>query len=473
MPLRSLCILSLLAMTSGVALADMGLAQVRHALFLDSRAPVEADLRRLAERGDRASMHLLGNLIASDPRKTDEAIDLYQRAFAQGRGEIRALTSLSRLLDRLPRRQAEHQAYVRTALMAIPLERDPYTLEAALETFLVYPQLFKNEQVERLLTLYQRSCIELCGSELYRAVDAARRGDREEAVRWYELAIRNDPRAIERYYTFLGDRRDSLFHAFAQRLEAEREQLPEQILHPLGELLETIAQAENEQATLPLQQLRIERDLNDEEIRQEQALAERYRVSRQYAQTWIEAAVARDYAPAMISRINYMLSWATEYSDAQVLELIARLEPLEPLRAKAAQAQVKLVNNWSSLDPHGAHQLIQELIASGYDDGEILLAGLYSKGSLDQPDQARALQILQRLADQGSLTAHYRIAQLYSEGRGICREPAKAYAHAYFAKQAGERRAESLLRRLERLSTPAQREEGLRISQQLTARTLP
>lgn len=471
MTLRSLCLLPLFALATGPVMADLGLPQVRHALFLDTRAPVEADLRRLAERGDRPSMHLLGNLIASNPRKTEEAIELYRRAFADGRGEIRALTSLSRLLDRQPRLRASNEAAVRDALKRFPLERDPYTLEAALETFLVYPQLFGQAQIEHLLGLYQRSCIELCGSELYRAVFAQHRGDREEAIRWYELAVRRDPRAIERYYDFLGEQRDPLFRAFAGRLEAERAQLPAEILHPLGSLLETIAVNEHETAILPFQQLRLERYLSDEEVRQEQALEESFRTARQYAQSWIEAAIALDYAPAMVARLNYMLSWSNEHNDGEAMALIARLEPLDPDRAKASLAQTRLVNTWSTLDPYSAHELIQELIASGYEDGEMLLASLYSRGSLDQPDQGRALQILRRLAEQGSLTAYYRIALIHSEGRGLCREPATAYAYATIAHEGGDRRAAGLLRTLDSFITAEQREESRRIHQQLTART--
>lgn len=473
MRLRLFCMLPLLVLTGAPALAELGLPQVRYALFSDPRAPVEADLRRLAERGDRPSMHLLANLIANDPRKTEEAIELYRRAFDEGRGEIRALTSFARLLDRQPRLQSENRGLVAQALRHFPHDRDPQTLEAALETFLIYPELFGPDEIERLLELYQRSCLEFCGPELYRAAYAARIGDHEQAVYWYERAARLDPRAVNRYYDYLGEQRDPLFSDFASRLVPEREQLSPAILHAIGTLLENIVISQHELEMLPFQRIRTERYFTDEEAAQEQALRQRYQARRQEAQQWIQAALAHDYPPAMVARLNHILSWAEGYDETEALQLVKRLTPHDPQRAKAALAQIHIVNNWKVLDPPKAHQLITELIDEGYPDGEFLLATLYSRGSLDQPDQGRALQILQRLAESGSLTAYYRMALLYSEGHGLCRDNPRAYAYASIANDGGDRRAATLLRRLDLVLSESERVQAKHLQQQLMARAAP
>lgn len=471
MKLSSLGFITLLALAANAAAGERGLSQIRHALFLDRNAPVEADLRVLAERGDRPSMHQLANVIANNPKKTDEAIELYKQSFAEGRGEIRALTALIRLLDRQPQRQAANHAYIKKALQQFPLERDPYTLEAALEAFVVFPKHFPLEQVEQLIKLYDRSCLELCSSDLYRAVHADSSGQREQAIHWYERAVRATPRAVERYYRFLGEDRDALFQDFASRLAPARDELLAEVNFAIGDLLSRIARDEFNESQAQFLAARLQRELTEAEQEQQEAHKKRFDGFNDQAQLWILAAVEQDFAPALSARINYFLSRSTDYTPADVQPLIERLNTLDPARAKTAQAQLKMVVTWSSLDPEGAHQLIKELIAEGADNGQIMLARLYSAGLLDQPNQARALDILHKLTEQGSIIAHYQIALLYNEGRGLCRDPAIAYAHARVALEAGDQRAKSVLTTAKLVATPEQLEQGKTLYHQLTART--
>lgn len=470
MKLSSLGLLTLLAVAAHAAADERGLSQIRHALFLDRNAQVEADLRVLAERGDRPSMHQLANVLANNPKNTDEAIELYKRSFADGRGEIRALTALIRLLDRQPQRQAANHAFIKQALQQFPLERDPYTLEAALEAFVVFPKHFPLAQIEQLIQLYDRSCIELCSSDLYRAVHADSAGQREQAIHWYERAVRATPRAVERYYRFLGSERDALFQGFALRLAPERNELSAEINLAIGDLLSRIARDEFSEVQADLLAIRLQRELTDAEREHEEAHKKRFDQLSDQAQVWILTAVEQNFAPAISTRINYLLSHSADYTPADVQPLIERLSELDALRAKTAQAQLKMVVTWSSLDPQGAHQLINELIADGADNGQLMLARLYSAGLLDQPNQARALEILHRLTEQGSIPAHYQIAVLYNEGHGLCRDPAIAYAHARVAFEAGDQRAKSVLTTAKLIATAEQLEQGQQLYNQLTAR---
>ena len=73
-------------------------------------------------------------------------------------------------------------------------------------------------EVTRLIELYDRACLIYCHAPLYRAGAAARYGERSEAEKWFQLAVESDPRAVQRYYEFLGEQRNVLFRAFAERL---------------------------------------------------------------------------------------------------------------------------------------------------------------------------------------------------------------------------------------------------------------
>ena len=101
------CLSSLLCAGSGLQVAS--LAQVQYRLHLDPNADVEADLRALVERGDQPAMLLLADQLARTGQHQDEAIALYQRAFADGHGEIAALAPLAALVERQPDGREAHR----------------------------------------------------------------------------------------------------------------------------------------------------------------------------------------------------------------------------------------------------------------------------------------------------------------------------------------------------------------------------
>ncbi|MDH0304285.1 MULTISPECIES: sel1 repeat family protein [unclassified Pseudomonas] len=441
---------------AGAACAGQSLEQIRYALYKDPSADVSADLRELAARGDLASKQLLGDVLAgNEGASRQEIIRLYREAFADGKGQIPALASLARLLDRTPRLQRSQEPWVREALTRYPNDRDPRSTSTSLEVFLVYPQLFPGQRAAELLALYEQSCLLNCRPELYRAVVAERQGRRDEAERWYRQAARIDPRGIDRYYRFLGERQDPVFLAFARSLEPEMASLSVEVVQRIGSLIDSIhgitraeLDAEREQRQGIAMGPKVEPSA--EQLARDQANAKVRAEGIAEYQRWLDHAVARGYLPALVSKASFMISNPTEHNAEQAQALIEQVRAKDPTRAKALDASFYMVNNWLTLDPEKSQVLIDELIAARFPDAQLLLGDLYSKGGLDQPDQERALAVWQQQAEQGSIAAWYRMATVYLRGRAICHDPVKAYTYARIALDLGDTRARGLLRRLDK-----------------------
>lgn len=445
---------------AGPAGAVQSLEQIRYALYKDPNADVIADLRSLAERGDLASKLLLGDrLAAGDAANGEEALALYKEAFAEGRGEVLALSSLSRLLERNPRMRKANAGYVHEALGRFPHARDPRTLDAALEIFLVFPEYFQAPRVAELIGLYESSCLEFCRPQLYKAVLAERQGRRDDAERGYRAAVFVDTRAVLRYYDFLGDAQDTAFPAFAKTLFEHKERLPVEAVHRIGTLLDSIYSTQSGLIAIENRALReadagLEGDAKTEASAADKARAEAQ--AKLLAQTnaevraWLDNAIERNWVPAMVSKVNNMTSSPQDFTADEAFALIERIARTDPLRAKALKASVLMVTNWLSLDPEKAHGLIQELLDANYPEAQLLLGDLYSRGGLDEPDLDKALAIFHQQALNGSPSAYYRIASLYNFGRAICHDKVKAHAYAEAAKGLGEFRANGLLKRLEK-----------------------
>lgn len=455
--------LLLAALFAGFALsanAGQSLEQIRYALYKDPNADVLADLRALAERGDLASKQLLGErLAAGDSANAEQSLALYKEAFAGGRGEVPALASMARLLDANPRLRKANAEYVRDALGRYPHERDPRTLDATLEVFVVFPEYFDNARVQRLIELYEASCLEFCRPQFFRAVLAERQGQRELAERLYRKSVRVDTRAVVRYYEFLGDRQDTEFPAFARSLQGQMGSLPVETVQRIATLLDSIYSTRNGLAAIENRAAREadagldgdEKDAakQDEEARakaQEQVEAQQNAEVR----AWLDNAVDRDWLPAMVSKVNNMTSWPSDFTADEALALTGRVAARDPQQGKALRVSVLMVTNWLTLDPEKAHGLIEELLADHYRDANLLLGDLYSRGGLDEADQDKALAIFKEQARLGASSAFYRIASIYYIGRSICHDKVQAHAYAEASMGLGEFRARGLLKRLEK-----------------------
>ena len=228
MSYRATASLLVLLLCAGLTQAA-SLAQVQYRLHLDPSADVEADLRALVERGDQPAMLLLADQLARTGQHQDEAIALYQRAFADGHGEIAALAPLAALVERQPDGREAHRAFFAQALQRYPLSRDFATLTTSLDVFLVYPELFPRAEPQALIELYRRACIDACHLNLYRARLAELNGQQALAESLYLQALREDARAVDRLYQALGEQQDTLFPQRVQPLLAEAGLRPHQL----------------------------------------------------------------------------------------------------------------------------------------------------------------------------------------------------------------------------------------------------
>lgn len=449
----------LAAGASGSAIAGQSLQQIRYALFKDPSASVEGDLRLLAEKGDLASQHLLANVLATDPGQTREAVTFYKNAFADGRGEIAALASMARLMDRNPRLRLENRDFVRAALQRFAQKRDVQSLNTSLEVFVAYPEFFTPQQAQSLIELYDRSCLVDCSSDFYRAILAERLGQIDQAKAGYERAMMTDVRAVDRYYAVLGEQQDPLFARFAKTLVERLDSIPVEIVHRIGTQLDSISAERSVALRYPLAPDKAaldrlppaEQDAQKAAIEQvKTTVEEQAKTLRGDALIWLDNAVDRGWVPAMVAKVNFMTSSPTEHSASDTAALIERIEQSQPLRAKALRVSLHLVTSWPTLDPLKAQALIEELIAADYRDARMLLGDLYSHGGLDEPDQQKALSIYREMAAGGSSTAYYRMASVYSSARAICYDAVKAYTYASVAVEYGDYRARNLLKELER-----------------------
>ncbi|MES2820269.1 MAG: sel1 repeat family protein [Pseudomonadota bacterium] len=406
----------LVLLVQGLAVEAANLPDIRYRLHQDSQADVEADLRQLAERGDRPSQLLLAARLAgsADAAKVNEAMALYKGAFDDGRGEIDALAALARLSEHNPLFHTQNRPFIQHAIGLYPPARDFGTLTATLDTFLVYPDEFEIDRIAGLIRLYERACVENCLAPIYHAALAERQGDSEMAESYYRRAIPTDPRAVARYYRILGPLQDSVFKAYAQSLEARMQSLPVPVVQAIGSHLSGLS-TENDPAVV----------------------------------RWLDNAIARGAEAARIIKVSYMISFAASYSAEEALALIDLIEAKDPHPGRALRASVYMVRNWPTLDPFKAHELIRSLLDEGYQSAYLNLGELYSMGGLDQVDQLKAIETYKRLAAQGSASAFYRIASIYGRGRGICNDKVRAYAYASMALDFGELGAAKLLQELE------------------------
>lgn len=464
--------------TMNVALASRGLDEIRYALFKDPNADVMEDLRKLAKFGDRQSMLLLGNQLVqqNSMANSTEALALFKKAFAEGQGEIPALTAMARILDNNTRLRNRQANYIKKSIQQYPLTRDPQTLAATLEVFVTYPKFINNKQAEELISLYQSSCLVFCRPELYRAVLAEQQGNTTLALQLYEKAFFSDSRAVIRYYKLLGDKQDELFPIYTRSIQDQVNSLPVTTVHSIASLLDTIFSTQRSLAILKARQT-YEKNKRLTGLALEQVKAEtdnsRKQITDQFTKDenevnfWLDKAIERNWVPAMVSKVNKMTSLPDSYTPEEALGLIERIAVTQPQNAKALTVSVSMVSSWNTLNPPKSYELIQQLQQEQYPSANTLLATLYSRGVLDEPDQYRAIAILEGEAKKGYPSAFYAIAGIYYQGRAICRDKAKAYAYVLLANELGEFRASGLKKQLMNDMTKQEEQQGRTLYKQL------
>lgn len=419
--------------------ARQSIEQIRYELFKNPQAHVIPDLQYLVERGNAEAMHLLASRISNDLiPKRHEAIELYIRSFDEGRGYIPSLGSLAVVMEQFPFHKESYAAFFEQSLMQYSHARDPDTVKSTLNVFLTYPELFETSDVDELIKLHQRGCLNDCSPSLYKAVLAEHLGQIDIANTWFRLAMYEDERAVERYYIFLGPDRNKTFPAFAREIFARIVDVPPIVATQIGRQLDRISdlrKTEEEIEKLTEAESNILSDAADDAIAEPEST-----LIRSEAYKWISYAAREKWLPAQISLFNFMTSSPMSFTGQEALELIDEINKSDPVKATSLLASALMVTDWSTLDPARAHQIIEQMLKIQHPDALYLLASLYSRGGLDEPDQEAALSIYKRIAAQGSITAYYRKALIYAYGRGICHDYPRALAYARIASDLGTNR---------------------------------
>ncbi len=79
-------------------------------------------------------------------------------------------------------------------------------------------------------------------------------------------------------------------------------------------------------------------------------------------------------------------------------------------------------------DPDGAKLWLEKAVAQDYHPGAGAAgAGLISSGQPEVPDYERAAELLTKAIEQDQIEAHFYLAQLLRQGRGIEADPARAF----------------------------------------------
>ncbi|MBT1445095.1 hypothetical protein KJI95_11245 [Shewanella sp. JM162201] len=451
--------------------AALSLEQVRYALYQDPAAPVTGALEQLAADGDTGAMLMLANrLLQTETDDSTRIIALYKQAFDDGRGEMAALSGLVRLVEMYPHLQSSQRSYFERALRLYSHDRDLASVAATLDVSLLYPELVADKAT--LLALYGAACVENCKTAYFAAVHAAHNGDTELALARFRDAMSYEPKAVERYYQALNETdRDNLFRRFADDLKTATPPVSAEVALATGKVLDRIADikrvdeqlaelarraaeeraiaqalARGEPAPEKSQAVPEKNEATTDELARAQPESEQIRAEGQY---WIDQAVSAGLLDAMISQLYSMTSSPESYSGDEAFALIRDIERQDPLQGRRLRVAALMVIDWPTLDPEAAHKLIQQMIAEGDAQGELLLADLYSRGGLDEPDQQRALTLLKQLADKGERTAMHRMAGIYTYGRAICRDYEQGYRYALITLGMGGQRAMSIVRFLE------------------------
>ena len=133
----------------------------RYLLSQGNTAEAQEQLRQLAEAGDAAAQVEYGKLLAgqqnADP---SEALQWYQRAWQQQ--DYRAGPASLRLFKRYQGSLALGEARARELLVPLRPQENPEHLRLALSIAALYPGAATDEQWQRWLHLYRRSCVVDC-----------------------------------------------------------------------------------------------------------------------------------------------------------------------------------------------------------------------------------------------------------------------------------------------------------------------
>ncbi|WP_235902102.1 tetratricopeptide repeat protein [Alcanivorax sediminis] len=413
---RSLTI-GLVALLAGCQMpADTSTA--RYLLAQGNTAEARQQLRELAEAGDAAAQVEYGKLIAGDQGSDPaDAMKWYQRAWRQQ--EYRAGPASLRLFKRYQGSLAFGETRAREVLAPLRPRESPQDLQLALDVVVLYPGAATDKEWQEWLRLYRRSCVIDCYFETYAGRYAQHRGEFEQAEMLYSLALHRDPRAVEYLQDMHWNNGEpERFVALMQNLEGDVSLDGAYCLRVATLIKANAIKAEHDPSVM----------------------------------RWLQRAVDKGESLALSEQLRYMLAWPDFYSHEAFTDTVAELLPKDPAAAMFYRAQGDLQSLWYALRPERARADLEDLVKQDMTQALMPLGTLYESGFLGEADMDKAVEYYTRAAEAGIAQGDEALADLYLRGRGVMRDPIRAYAHKEASKVLLPRTAREEAR--ERLALP-------------------
>ncbi len=372
----------------------------RYLLAQGNTSQAREQLRELAEAGDAAAQVEYGKLLAGDQGADPaEALQWYQRAWRQH--DYRAGPASLRLFKRYQGSLAFGETRARELLAPLRPRESQEDLQLALDVVVLYPGAASDEQWQRWLRLYRRSCVVDCYFDTYAGRYAQHRGAFGQAEMLYGKALHRDPRAVEYLQDMLWNNgQPERFVELMQNLEGDVSLDGAFCLRVATLIKANATSAEHDPSVM----------------------------------RWLQRAADNGEPVALSEQLRYMLSWPDFYSHQEFTAKLAELMPRDPAVARYYRAQGDLQSLWYALRPERARDDLETLVEQGMSQALMPLGTLYESGFLGEADMEKAVMYYTRAAEAGIAQGDEALSSLYLSGRGVMRNPIKAYAHKEASK---------------------------------------
>ncbi|EKF74402.1 alginate biosynthesis regulator [Alcanivorax hongdengensis A-11-3] len=378
--------------------ADTRLA--RYQLAQGEAEPARQQLRVLAEAGDASAQVEYGKLVAADEGASPaEAMMWYQRAWAQQ--DYSAGPASLRLFKRYQGSMAIGEQRARAMLVPLRPRESEQDLRLALDVAVLYPGAASEAQWLQWLSLYRRSCIQDCFLGTYSGRYHQQLGQFEQAEKAYLSVLHRDPRAVE----------------FLQEMD-----------EALGQVSRFVEQVRG---------IRDVASLDGDYCLRVATLVKASLAPGQHdslVMDWLQRAREKGSTAAIQEQLSYMLMWPDFYDYSRFTDTVTALMPYQPRIATFYRAQGDLQEQWFHLRPERAEADLLALLDQGFVQASLPLASLYEKGFLGESDMAQAVHYYSLAAEAGLSNGDEALASIYASGRGIAKDPIRAYAHSQAAQ---------------------------------------
>ncbi|WP_041523928.1 SEL1-like repeat protein [Gilvimarinus agarilyticus] len=430
-------ILLFLSMSSNANVAyQQGVENVLYQLYLDPDAEVDDELELLAQRGSRSAALLLAQRWSrsSNFSQLADSVKWYVKAFDAGRGDVAALAGLAQVGNQVPYFHDRVGHILRAAQAQYAVDLSPQTVRSTLDIYLMYPELFSSSDVDRLLSLHRRGCVENCFYATYEAQQLLLAGKQSDAVSLFESAMESDPRVVALLASMWGESgRDKLVELAEKNVERIDDYSPDSV-EALA--LEVSSSSTDKDAVI----LR-----------------------------WVDAAIDTGSHYSLMAKAEYMMERPQTYDYPPALEIIEKVQLESESDALYLASQAHLIYQWRILNPARAEQELDLLAATKPVQAQFAKAQLYSMGGLDEPNPDRAIAIYQQLITQRNIQAFYRLATLYNGAPAVVRDKAQAFGYASVASELGDKQASYMVQRLNQELTGIERAEAVQLRNRLMA----